>query len=64
LSIALNFNSLILPLVIFTALLFKKTVLIKLQKLCGRQRSKCVQQSIEEHPPTPCTSQLEYVSGK
>ena len=63
-SIALSLISLILPLVFFVALFLKKTLLIKLQNLCSRQRSNCIEQSVEEYSPTPCASQLEYVSGE
>ena len=64
LSITLSIISLILPLVFFPALFLRKTLLIKLQKLHGHQRSNCVERSVEEHSPTPCASQLEYVSGE
>ncbi len=65
LSVALSFISLILPLILFTALFFKKFVPInKLQKICGHRRSRCIEESIEEHTPTPHASQLEYVSGE
>ena len=64
LLMALSFISLLLPLIFFTALFFKKTLLVKVRKIYGHQSSSCDEQSIEEHTPTPSALQLDYVSGE
>ena len=46
-SVALNFTSLILPLILFTFLFLKKTVWMKLSKFCCHHHRTS---SFDEHP--------------
>ena len=62
-SIALSFISLILPLVLFTFLFLKKTVLMKLRSVC-RRTSSSIEESFEQRSHSPHLAQLEYVSAK
>ncbi len=63
-SMALNFISLILPLILFSALILKKTLLKIFSHLFHRHTSDFDEYSLEQRSHCPHVSQIEYVKAE